>query len=442
MGRIITYRGARKKTGLSDEKELNTLDKLLMFGFFVYLSVYLGNKQGTGTIDAIILRLGFALFVGVFILKWLLDTMSTNYKYGDVVTSNRNKFYLGIFLWFLVFTMFCFISYFWATNEQLVMAQKNSFICILILCLILPYAAKSKEILSYYLEIFVLANLYAVISLIIKLPISEWEVRIGRAIGWHSNDFGIHLACACIIAIYLINSIKTKRRILYAVLFVVFTVIMFFTGSRQAIIMLVIGVIVYSTLTSKNIFRIFKNWILAIALIAVLYILFTRIEILYEFIGYRFEGLFNYFTGEGEADSSTLEREFFMNTAVDMFVEKPIQGYGLANFAQRLREMGYSKVTWCHNNYLELLTSVGIIGTAIFYSFLVSITFKIAIPAFKKDKLAIILFALMIMYFFDDYVAVNYFYIYNHCIYIFVYTYILMYERELKDQVKKWKKNL
>ena len=91
------------------------LDSLLYFGFFIYLSAYLGNKQGTGTVDAIILRLSFVVFICCFILKWLVETSEAKLQYKN---SKGSKFYFGSFSWFLLFTLYGFSSAIWALNPS------------------------------------------------------------------------------------------------------------------------------------------------------------------------------------------------------------------------------------------------------------------------------------------------------------------------------------
>ena len=91
----------------------------------------------------------------------------------------------------------------------------------------------------------------------------------------------------------------------------------------------------------------------------IIYFIFTTNETLYNLIGSRFEGLFNFVFNKGRADSSSVERAFYLDKAKELFYQRPIQGFGLANFSQYMTNIGYHHNVWCHNNYLELLSGVG-----------------------------------------------------------------------------------
>lgn len=429
-----------KKNTSKNKKEVNTkgtslsklLNTLLELGFLMYLSAYLGNKQGTGTIDAIILRVSFAFYVSIFLFKWLIDSKENRHQKND--SESKNYFYFGIFLWFAIFTSYSFLSYFWALNGERVFYNINSFITILALSIILPYSIKNRVDLNKYLQIFVLSNVYSIFQLIIKVPVKSWqdEGRLGLAIGWHPNDFGIHLACACLVSFYLANELNSKKKYWNYILFFVFLIVMLFSGSRQAIIMLILGLIIYCFFLAKSVAKLIKYMFIISLMVLILYWLFLNNDTLYTLIGSKFEGLFSFFAGEkSKADGSAYERVFYLEQAKKLFYQRPIQGFGLANFAQYMTNIGYHHNVWCHNNYLELLSGIGIIGFGIFYSFLIYLTIKLVKPSMKKDKVAILLLSLMIMYFFDDIVAVNYYYIYNHVIYIFAYRYIV------KDRLNK-----
>mgnify|MGYP004673473015 CR=1 FL=1 len=427
---IIRY----KKNTLKNEKEVNTnsketssklLNTLLDLGFFMYLSAYLGNKQGTGTIDAIILRASFAFYVSVFLFKWLINSKENSYKKND--SESKNYFYFGIFFWFAIFTAYGFLSYFWALNGERVFYNINSFVSILTLCIILPYSIKNRTDLNKYLQIFVFSNIYSIFQLLIKVPIKDWqdEGRLGLAIGWHPNDFGIHLACACLVSLYLATISYSKKKYLNYLLFFTFVVVMLFSGSRQATLMFVLGLFIYAVFSAKNNLKRIEYIVAVFMIILFFYWLFLSNDTLYTLIGSRFEGLYNFFIGEkSKADGSAYERVFYLEQAKQLFYQKPIQGFGMANFAQYMTDIGYSHNVWCHNNYLELLSGIGIIGCGIFYGFLTYLTIKLIKPSIVKDKLAILLLSLIVMYYFDDIVAVNYYYIYNHVIYIFAYCYL------------------
>ena len=84
-------------------------------------------------------------------------------------------------------------------------------------------------------------------------------------------------------------------------------------------------------------------------------------------IGWRLEGLLNFLSSEGKIDASTEERLFYIDVAIYLFSKYPFLGVGLDNFAAYLHYINYPHAVYSHNNHLELLSCLGIIGYLIYY---------------------------------------------------------------------------
>ena len=82
-------------------------------------------------------------------------------------------------------------------------------------------------------------------------------------------------------------------------------------------------------------------------------------------------------------------------------------GVGIANTTfLGLKYTGY--YFYMHNNYVELLVSVGIIGTAIYYLLLLYPLIKLFKPALRQDQMAILLEVLLLLMLFLDFGEVTY----------------------------------
>ena len=92
---------------------------------------------------------------------------------------------------------------------------------------------------------------------------------------------------------------------------------------------------------------------------------------------------------------STAERKYLIEFGLNIFQDKPLAGYGLATFSYLNPFHKYA-----HNNFVEILVGVGLIGTLLFYS----MHYFIGKQIFKmKDKSlkTIFIYFLFILFFMD-----------------------------------------
>jgi O-antigen ligase len=134
------------------------------------------------------------------------------------------------------------------------------------------------------------------------------------------------------------------------------------SGSRNAFIITIIGTILAILFAFKSLSNVkkFLLILLFIALILVVYSLglldniFSRIENLETSVGENIS-----------EDPSFQSRIFMITFGLENFIYKPIFGYGINN-AQFLLEEVFAR-TYLHNNYIELLVDVGIVGFCLYY---------------------------------------------------------------------------
>ena len=87
-------------------------------------------------------------------------------------------------------------------------------------------------------------------------------------------------------------------------------------------------------------------------------------------------------TGEGEGEASAEIRRDMIVKALEMFIQKPIFGWGIEGFAAHSGFGVYS-----HNNYTETLVSFGIVGFILLYSYkVVLLVAQFKTISKEKDK--------------------------------------------------------
>ncbi len=145
-----------------------------------------------------------------------------------------------------------------------------------------------------------------------------------------------------------------KWVILLLLLFVILS------GTKKSIISM--GVIICMYILLKSPSHIIRNLIVVLGLFVFSYIILIKIPFIYEMIGSRFESLYAFWEG-GDTDASTNTRDRFIELALLYWADNPIWGNGLDSFGV----LWGDETTYSHNNYVELLCSVGLVGLISFY---------------------------------------------------------------------------
>ena len=404
---------------------------LYKIGFLVYLSAYLCAR------DISIIKVGgFAIYSACVFIGFIFEL--TDYKKEIFKTKYRMAF--GIVIWFCAFFGYAFFSAVWAIEPSKVFIMKNAVFQIGLVMLYLCYTIRSIEEIFQYLKLIVWANLVSVIVIFALTPVGEWgSGRIGTVVGWHENDVGLHLSFAAVIAFYFA---VRKHKIIYFVLAVLFGGIMLFTGSRQSLVVLILGMLMYAVLFSKNILTTLRNLAITIGVIAIVGIIIFNVEGIYEVLGTRIEDLISQILGDSNADGSATERGYFANKALEAFTEYPVFGMGLSNFSVYLSKIGYSNTTWSHNNYLEIMSGLGIVGLILYYSYLGYVeVYAIRLIKYRCECLNITLI-LMTIYLLVDFIAVNLFLSYGYIFYTLCFIAAKMLVQDIRNNACVCNNNL
>ena len=304
--------------------------------------------------------------------KWMSKSVKSNRRYA---------------LWIIVFTSFCFLSYLWSNEYD--GANSSFFIMNYVFMVPISMFLDSKKRVMTALKTIFLAilfiELYALTFGGLRLSFFENSLRLSN-----SNFNGNTMAILAIFAIFIafINDTKTKKNytiVIYAIVFVNL-IIIFLSGSKKGLLMLFAGLLLFLTFRKKD------NRLLRFCLILVLLVfafaIFMNVSIFYNLIGIRVE-LFLKQLLYGSGDSSSYERISMISYGLAWFAQKPIFGWGIDTFKFNYVVVSkFSFFTYSHNNYVELLFGVGLVGTAIYYMLYFDIfrTLRINSKAICKNK--------------------------------------------------------
>lgn len=266
-------------------------------------------------------------------------------------------------------------------------------------------------VLSLVLLLFILGNINQLgtgMRLGTQLNYAVFGTEQNRM--FNSNLIAMDLCYAVYVGYILLFQRKSNTLIkllaIVAGVFVVYVIML--TGSRKGLLMLLIPLIVFPFLQQKK-----SKALLTLAIVGGMLVvgaeLIMNIPVLYDVLGKRVEDAINIVsnkTGGGEDES----RWFLILYGMEWFKEKPILGYGINNF--RVLSNGTSLFMgnnfYAHNNYVELLVDVGIIGFFIYYSCYI-IFWKKLKGRFSDNKINKWIFVIIIVLLFLDTAVVSYY---------------------------------
>lgn len=279
-----------------------------------------------------------------------------------------SKYYL---LWNVCFVGICVLSNLWTMDLESSLYATRGVIKIAIIGNLIIAFIENEEKIEYILRCFVVAGVALIFRLIIFVPLGDWGTeRLGDDM-YNSNAMGLNLSVSAICALYFLLT-RRKRIWSYLILISTFIVVAFLTGSRKAVFFAVVGC---AMLYIFNIKRKIKLIFILPAIVFLIYVLYSyaiTIPEFYDLLGIRIELLLNLITDTDRIDASTSIRMDLIDTGIDLWQSKPWLGYGIQSFTLMSGSGMYA-----HNNYIELLVGIGLVGMTIYYSLYLFLIMKL-----------------------------------------------------------------
>ena len=188
--------------------------------------------------------------------------------------------------------------------------------------------------------------------------------------GINSNNIGAILSVGFLLAHYQAMKNKTRLSRICEYVLLLFALS---SGSRKVIVYILVGITTFYflkngavALNSRTINSFFKTLIMGSILVIAVYYVFIKIEFFYELIGRRIDALITFLKSGDTGDNSLVVRDDMIKMGWRYFDQNPWFGNGLNAFGNFYKSI-LGRVTYAHNNFIELLVSVGIIGTFLYY---------------------------------------------------------------------------
>ena len=270
--------------------------------------------------------------------------------------------------WGALWVGLCFISVLWSVDKDSTLAYTLSVFQVVLIGILATSQIKNEDTLDFLERLFIFAGVVLSLRLFIVTPTSSWGTsRFGTAIGMHENTIAVNLLISEFLAIKRFMTVGKSEHVLkktyYILSVLVFCVVIFLTASRKAAILMIVGPALMLLFNGEKVSK--KAKYVAIVLVAVV-IFFNIVDYLpinFDFATRRIESIFDSLQGNGVIDASARERQYLMLTAFNTFSNHPILGVGL-NCSRVFNTVHL----YAHDNYLEILADLGIVGFVVYYS--------------------------------------------------------------------------
>jgi len=314
----------------------------------------------------------FALFIFFLINAYIL-------RYPIVVP--------GLLPLYMIFCLYSLLSVFWAADVSLVFEMSFRFLVVIAMLLFVYNVIFYYSVADYLVYGFGLGLLVNLFFLISGSGINEF----GRFKGIAAN--GNELAVITLIALFFYTYLFFRKKTLYVYYYPVLVIgflIILASGSRKG---LVFGVLLLFFLMSYRFFFL-RDWrklstylkISTLIVVVSVFFPFFNGQVNHMIAFERVVSMFDYMI-YGEGDLSVKWRLSFVDNGLSVFYDNIFFGVGLDNF--KFFNFGY----YAHNNYVELLADLGLIGFFFYYIIYIFLFFK----SIKRPYSAFFVFYLIMM---------------------------------------------
>lgn len=344
------------------------------------------------------------------------------------------KIYFDTYVkWMLCFAVFAGLSFIWAISITNAVYRYQTIILnlICIFCLMVYIKNRTDRI-----ELILKTLLWAPIILEIRVALSYGLLVFADKRGVEGvvspNAIGMYAGIAVVLGAFFFMR-ENKYKNIYFLSMTVNTLIVILSASRKAILFILIPLLLFYILRQKNSLKILGSVMVSIGLIAVTYYAIMNISFVYDMVGYRIETMISGLMGTGKTDGSTSLRLKMIKWGLEWFEARPLTGYGINNYMNLLGTMNTSYGTagvYAHNNYVELLVDLGLIGTMIYYFIYLKMLLKAVRIRNVLTPIQTLLVSILVSIIICEYGMVTYFQIYVQI--ILALTWLLLFpEKEM-----------
>jgi O-antigen ligase len=279
--------------------------------------------------------------------------------------------------WYLAFGIVGAISFFYALDSEDVLNSLYTYVVSFVLTFSFIQYTRDHSKLLRIISFYAYLPIFLIVYLFVSGDITSFSGRLGEITFGNANDLAMIMMITLCCIFWLTIYGKKKYLVLNIALSGIIFYIIALTGGRKFILIpfiFLFFLLLFKTFREKKISSLVYLLLIGIIVIVGVWAV-INIPVLFNSIGVRFEGLINFFSGTS-ADTSTIYRYMMIREGWNWFLDKPILGYGLNNFRVRFSQI-LADATYAHNNYIELLFDLGLVGAILYYAYYAFLIIKL-----------------------------------------------------------------
>lgn len=299
-------------------------------------------------------------------------------------------------LWLLLVVGLCAASALWAIFPEAVLHSQyipNVLYGTITICGMWLSIESWSDVVRF-LKLYVISVLAMSLFLIFSQFLLGGFGRIGTVFDIVPNGPAMQMGFALMFCLMLYGAGNCSKKATVSIV-VVLLLSIILTDSRKTMVASGLAIFLF-VCYDKRAYLDLRKLVLAIPVVLVIVIAIFTIPFLNETIGYRLMGLLTGTFSDGSVDLSSLERDYYRETALKLFAERPFLGIGFEGFAAYLQSIGYWHVAYSHCNYTELLANLGVVGLVAYYS--MYLTLIVRCIRYRQDSRFISYFILVMLF--------------------------------------------
>lgn len=311
-----------------------------------------------------------------YIVCILILTYSSNYRISNItavilmgllaIYALRRKHFVvsGLPVFLFPFLGICFLSILWAVDRSMAFGKCVTLTELFILSILLYNYIIRENKLDFFLNAIIIACSIFSIYTISAYGLSGYIAGFlsGRRMGsvfQNTNGIGIANGPAFLISVWYLYYFRKK---IYWIPAVLCGIVVIGTISRTALLATFGGLLITFLLKGNSLKKIKSFGIVAILLVGVYFLIQLPA---FSGVYSRFDLLIDAYNGKASATGGTAIRFRMVEIGLEYFKHHPLTGVGIGCSAYITSQLGL--FTYLHNNYVELLSSIGIIGFIAYY---------------------------------------------------------------------------